>query len=124
ALKRAGFRHLVLHLPSFRLERCGYGSDEVAVIIAEQRSALRLVALTEGARTQGLAEGMTVTEARARLPEVAVEVWDPEGEAADRHALLEAFRALSDRVATLWQDHLVVEASATARLFGGERGLL
>jgi protein ImuB len=117
-------RWLVVHLPAFRLERCGFAADEVAVLVAEQKSALRVVARSAGAAERGLRRGMTANEARALVPEVQLEPWDAEGEARDRAALLRAFQRLSDRVRPLGDDDVAVEISGTAALFGGEDGVI
>jgi len=117
-------RTLVLHLPAFRLERCGYEASEVAGLIAEQRSAMRLVALTSAARAVGLREGMTATEARARQPDVHLEEHDPVGEGYDRQALLQALVRFSDRVWPLFEEDFALAVEGTARHFGGEAPLL
>ncbi len=116
-------RVLALHLPAFRLERCGYAADDVAGLIAERKSAARLVALTPAARAAGLREDMTATEARARCPEVVLEPLDPRGEADDRDALLQALARFSDRLFPLSEDDLALHVEGTARRFGGEAGL-
>ncbi|MFK7930307.1 MAG: DNA polymerase Y family protein [Myxococcota bacterium] len=117
-------RVLVLHLPAFALERCGFEADQIAVCAAEVKSAMRLVALTPAARAAGLREGMTVSEARALEPSLLVQDHDPIGQDVDRQALLEAFAPFSDRVAPWFDQDLVLEVSGTAHLFGGESGVL
>jgi hypothetical protein len=117
-------RTLVLHLPAFRLERCGYEAEQVAAVTAEQKSAVRLVSLTPGARAAGLRVGMTATEARARQPDVLLEDHDPVGEDFDRQALLQVFAQFSDRVFPLFEEDFALGVEGTARLFGGEAALL
>lgn len=116
-------RFLAIHLPAFRLERCGHAARDVAVLVHEQRNAVRVVACTLGARDQGLRVGQTATEARALVPEVVVEVLDPEAERVDRASLVQALRPLSDRVAASGDDAVVLGAEG-APLFGGEPGLV
>lgn len=116
-------RYLVLHLPAFRLERCGFDAEEVAALVAEQKNATRLVALTPAARAAGLRAGMTAAEARSLVPDVELLPLDEPGEQADRVALARACGQLSDRVAFPWPDHLVLEVSRTSHLFGGEEGI-
>ncbi len=113
----------MVHLPAFRLERCGYDADELAGLIAEQKSAMRLVALTPAAVREGLRLGMTASEARALVPQLALEELDEATEREDRAALLRAFDALSDAVTFPWPDELALEVAHVARLFGGELGL-
>lgn len=119
-----GARYLVIHLPAFRLERCGWGADELVVLVAEQQNATRVVACTSEARAQGLVVGHTVAEARARCPDVRVEVLDAEGEADDRADLVAAFVTVSDRVAAYDAEALVLEVSAVRAWAGGEEGVL
>lgn len=117
-------RYLVLHLPAFRLERCGYAADELACLVAERKNATRLVALTPAAREAGLCEGMTAAEARSLQPEVELFPLDEHAEQADRAALVRRFGQLSDRVAAPWWDHLVLEVTHTSKLFGGEGSIV
>jgi protein ImuB len=117
-------RHLVLHLPAFRLERCGYDALEVVALIADERGAARIVALTPAARDAGLTEGTTAAEARARCPDVLLEPWDPVGEGNDRAALAAACARFTDRVRVLSGDDLDLDVTGTAHLFGGDDGVL
>lgn len=113
-------RFLLIHLPAFRLERCGHDADDRVGLVDEVKSATRLVALTPGARSAGLRLGMTAAEARALVPDVELHPLDAEGERIDRAALARAFEAISDRVAFPWDDALITEISRTAGVFGGE----
>lgn len=117
-------RWLVVHLPAFRLERCGVSPDELAGLLDEERNALRVVALTPAAHAEGLRRGATAAEARAQLPEIVLLRLDREAESRDRAELLRAFSGLSDAIATLGEDDLLLEVSRTAHLFGGEAGVV
>jgi len=117
-------RVLVLVLPMFRLERCGYLPDDLTGLIAEERSAMRLQALTVAAAREGLRPGMTATEARALVPEIELVELDASGEQRDRQALVRAFEELSDRVRAPWLDTLILDVTSTARHFGGEAGIV
>ena len=119
-----GPRYLVVRLPAFRLERCGYDADDMAGLIDEVKNAMRLVAITPAARGEGLQIGMTASAARARVPDVEIFPLDHAGEQKDRAALVRAFSALSDRVSFPWEDDLILEISCVSHLFGGEQGLL
>jgi len=114
----------VVHLPAFALERCGYLATDCAVCVDEVKNATRIVALTPAARAEGLSPGMTVSEARALAPQVQVEPHDPVGERADHQALVAALADLSDRLAPWGAGDVLLEASTTAHLFGGETGLM
>ena len=93
-------------------------------MVAEAKNATRLVACTPTAHSTGLSVGMTASEARALVPEVILEPLDPVGEREDRAALVHAFRALSDRVVSPWEDELVLEISRTVHLFDGEAAVI
>jgi protein ImuB len=118
-------RTLVVHLPVFRLERCGFGAHDLAALIAEWKSATRIVAATPAAREQGVSNGMTATEARALLPDLELLPWDESGESTDRAALCFRFEAFSDRVEPLgepaWDEALAIDITHTA--YGDERGV-
>ena len=115
-----GPRYLVVHLPAFRLERCGYGADELVALVDERQNATRLVALTPRARQEGLRVKMTASQARALIPDVTLEQLDTAGEQKDRNALVRTFLSLSDKVSALFAESLVLEIHRTAHLFGGE----
>ncbi|MCB9758536.1 MAG: hypothetical protein H6739_01720 [Alphaproteobacteria bacterium] len=119
----AGRRFLVAHLPCFRLERCGWQADDLAVLVAEEKSALRVQAGTLAAAREGLRRGMTVSEARAMCPDVRVELAEPpEVERADLHDLARLFERLSPNLRALPPQAIAVEL--TARLKGGEPAAL
>ncbi len=113
-------RYLVVYLPAFPLERCGYEASELAGLIAEEKSAMRLQAITPAARRAGLELFMTATEARALVPEVELVVRDELEEERDRMALAHRFSEVSDRVRAPWPDTLVAEITGTSGCFGGE----
>lgn len=116
-------RFLALHLPAFRLERCGYDAEEPAILIGFERNAMRVQALTPAAVELGLRPGMTVSEARSVEPDLLVDVFDPEAEATDRGELLRALERLSDHIQPLGEQDFVIEISTTARVHGGEEGM-
>ncbi len=49
-------RYLAVHLPAFRLERCGWEAADVAGLIAEVKNAMRLVALTPATGRRALGD--------------------------------------------------------------------
>jgi protein ImuB len=104
-------RWLVLHLPAFRLERCGYGASAMVVLVAPERGAERVVALTPGAVQSGLRRGMSASEARSLVPQLEVLPWDEAGEQVDRGELLRALQSISDRVSAPWEDTFLAEIS-------------
>ena len=114
---------MCIHLENMRLERCGFESEELVALVAEQRGAVRLLALTPAARVLGLQVGMTATEARARVPEIVIEALDDAGESDDREALRRVFEQFSDRVHSLGTEDIVLAVGRSAHLFGGEAAL-
>jgi protein ImuB len=107
-------RFLAAHLPFFRLERCGHGADAPVALIAEQKSALRVLVATPPALAQGVAVGMTLAAAKARCPTLATELLDAEGEAVDLQALAERLSLLSPLLAALPPEGLTVELGGDA----------
>lgn len=118
------FRYLIVHLPGFRLERCGWESHQLAMLVSEDRRALRVLTVTPAAERLGVKVGMAAAEARALVPELRAEVLDAEAERQDLEALAEQLLKLSPSVSTLPPDTLVAEVRGNATEPGGERVLL
>lgn len=116
-------RSLVVQLPAFRLERCGFEANEIAGLISEVKNAMRLVALTPAAIREGLRTGMTASEARALVPGVALLDHVEAEEQVDRAALVRAFGGLSDQVRFPWPDAIALSIASVSHLFGGEAPL-
>lgn len=117
-------RYLLLHLPAFSLERCGFLAQDPAVCVAPQRGAARVVALTPAARVEGIGLGMSAAQARALHPDLAVIEHDPAAERADHAELLRCFAHLGERLAAWGPGGVLLEIHAVAHLFGGESALL
>lgn len=100
---------LALHLPSFRLERCGYDPQQPVVLIEFGKSADRVVACTPPAAKAGIEPGMVLAGARALLPELRVERRQGEGEVGDLHALRDALVRFSPAVAAVLPDSIVLD---------------
>jgi protein ImuB len=109
-------------LPTERLRRSGDApDDETPFVMVEKRAnAQRLVALNPAALRQGLAPGLSLADARARLPRLVAAPADP---AAD-HALLLRLAARCERytpLTALDEPHgLMLDVAGCAHLFGGE----
>jgi protein ImuB len=93
------------------------------VVTHEVKSAQRLAAVNDAAARLGLKPGMTLADARAMYPTIAVAAADPE---ADRN-LLEAIADWCDRYTPLVgldpPDGLMFDITGCAHLFGGEAAL-
>lgn len=98
--------------------------DAPLVLVAKVRGALRLAALCPAAQALGLTSGMTLADARAVQPDIAVADMD---EAADRQFLKRLAQHCirwSPRVALAPPDGLGLDIAGVDHLFGGERGLV
>lgn len=120
-----GPRVLVVELPSFRLERCGWQAQEPVALLAEQRSALRIQAMTEAARRQGLLPGMSISEARALCPQIRVELLaEPQEEAQDLLGLARMLQCFGPESHPVSPQAIAVRVGGSARRLGGERAVL
>lgn len=119
-----GERFCAVYLPAFRVERLGFAPEEWVAVIAEEKNATRVVAASPAAMDEGVEVGMTITAARALLPELLSEPLDEAGEGADRAMLVEQFRRFSHRVGAWNAQTVVFEMGGSAHLFGGEEGLI
>lgn len=119
-------RLLVAWLPAFRLERCGWEARDKVALIAPEKNAMRVQALTPGASALGIRVGMGAAEARALVPDLAFEVFEeraPVDEGQDLHALSVLLRRLSPAV-TPRVDHcdaIAVDVTDTLHLLGSEQ---
>lgn len=87
------------------------------------KSALRLVAVDQAARSLGLEPGMALADARARVPELQAVERD---EAADRtwlERLTDSCIRYTPMVALDASDGVILDVTGCTHLFGGERGL-
>jgi protein ImuB len=97
--------------------------EQPLVLVEKQQGALRLTACDRGASRLGLQPGMTLADARARLPELVVR--DADRTADD--GFLQRLAGLCDRftpVVALDPPHgLLLDISGCTHLFGGEAAL-
>jgi protein ImuB len=114
------FRYLVAHAPTFRLDRCGWSALERVALVAEEKNALRVQAATPAAQRQGVRRGMSISAARARVPDIQTELLDPAGEAADLQELTAQLLSISPSLAPLPPDSVVAEVSRVQTVRGGQ----
>ena len=116
-------------LPTDRLRRsrqtraCATPDEPPLVVVAKIRGALRLVAADRRAGELGLGRGLALTDARARVADLAVVEAD---EVADDDFVgrLAAFCELFTPLVALDPPHgLMLDVTGCAHLFGGETGL-
>jgi error-prone DNA polymerase len=109
---RRGF--LAVHLPGFRLERCGWDARAPAVLLASERGAERVQAVSLPAGSAGVRVGMTLAAARALLPDIRVERVDAVGELTDLEALCLALGRFTPAARAVPPDALLLEVDAGA----------
>jgi len=112
-------------LPTDRLERRhGATPDErPLIVLAKVDNALRIAHADRRARALGLAPGLTLADARARVPDVAV----ADRDAAADHALLKRIADWCDRFTPLvgrdCEDGVMLDITGCVHLFGGEAAM-
>jgi protein ImuB len=87
------------------------------------RGAVRLTALDARALALGVTRGLTLADARVRLPELAAFEHDEPADAALLEWLADACDRYSPAVATDPPQAIVIDITGCARPFGGEAGL-
>ena len=126
-------RYLALWFPFLATDRLrqkgaipafGAPPDTPHVLVAIDRNALRIVDCDRGAVRLGLTRGLTLADARARIPALVALESEPLAE----QAFLEGLAAFCDRftplVALDGRDGLTLDITGCAHLFGGEEGLV
>jgi len=126
-------RVLVIWLPDFRLERCGWAREEPAVLAAGRRGVLRVIAATPAAARRGIRPEMRVSEACALVPELGLEILHDDGplpadgsaeERRDLRALARLLLPFTPAFGTLPPQGIAADITDTAALSGGERALM
>jgi protein ImuB len=121
-------RYLALWFPylpadRLRLASSGLAPETPLAFIEKVKGALRLAAVDQAARSLGLEPGMTLADARARVPELQAVERD---EAADRawlERLADGCVRYTPMVALDAPDGVILDMTGCTHLLGGERGL-
>ena len=119
-------RYLAVHLPFLPSERIGRTAppDTPFALTAKHRSAMRLIALDRAALALGLVAGMTLADARARVPDLAALPYDAAADARALARLADGCERYTPMVATDAGDTLLLDITGCAHLFTGfEEGL-
>lgn len=87
------------------------------------KGALRLAAVSRPARACGLQPGLTLADARARIPDLTVAEHDPAADAAFLERVAEDCDRWTPLVALDPPDGLTLDISGCAHLFGGEAAM-
>lgn len=121
-------RIVSLWLPRFAAEWRLRGIGEIAsapfAIIGEVSGATRIASLNAIAEAQGLARGMSLSDARAMAPDLITRPAAPEREASALAAIARWAGRYSPFIATEEGEALVMDATGCAHLFGGEQAML
>ena len=118
------FRYLVAHIPSFRLDRCGWSPHQPVILVAEQQNTLRVQAATHAAIKAGIKKGMSVAAARALVPHIETELLDREAEEADLQSLSRQLLRVSPSIMAMPPDTVIAEISRLPEFKAGrERAL-
>ncbi len=132
ALSTMGRRYLALwapFLPTERLRRRASLSasnergDAPRVLVEKAGNALRLAAVDPCALRLGLAVGMTLADARARIPDLIESDHEPAADRAFLERLADACERYTPLVAVDAPDGLMLDIAGCAHLFGGEDAL-
>jgi len=100
-------------------------ADQGPLVLTErQRGAVRLVACAPEAVALGIVPGLTLADARARVPELAVLEADPRADAQWLEAIGDACDRFSPIVALDPPSGVTIDMTGVAHLFGGEAGLV
>lgn len=98
--------------------------DEAPLAFVEPvKGALRLAAVDRRARALGLAPGLTLADARARIPALRAVDMDREADATFLARIADLCDRYTPLVALDGDDGLVLDVTGCAHLFGGETGL-
>jgi protein ImuB len=122
-----GRRYLALFFPLLSADRWlreGREAPGPIVFIEKQRGAMRIVATGEEALTLGIAPGMMLADARARIPDLFAVDHDPPGDAALLLAMAEDCDRYTPSVALDPPDGLILDITGCTHLWGDEAGLV
>jgi len=118
-------------LPADRLARsirmgstkAGFPPDAPFALVEKQKGAMRLAAVNRAALALGLAPGLSLADARARLPDLGVADLDPRADADWLERIADGCDRYTPMVALDPPDGLILDISGCAHLFGGEAAL-
>ncbi len=97
--------------------------EEVVVFTDRQANAVRLTALSPRAAAQGLATGLTLADARARIPDLVAIARDHGAEARLLARIVAGLARYTPMAAAEPPDGAILDISGCAHPYGGEREL-
>jgi protein ImuB len=110
-------------LPAERLRRSSAALPEPLALVARERGRVVIRALDAAGLAEGIAPGMALADARARLPDLAAQPHDAAADAAFLDWLAEGADRYTPMVMAVPPDGLVLDISGCAHLHGGEAAL-
>ena len=119
-------RYLHLWLDRLSIDRTRRADPQAGsplALIAKQANALRLTALDPACEALGLAPGLSLSDARAQVPELKVADADPAADQAALKAMAELSRRYTPSLAVNPPDGVDLNITGCERLFGGEVAL-
>lgn len=116
-------RYLAVWFPWLASDRRRPEGAGAFVIVEKNKGALRLSAVSPQARAIGLTPGLTLADARARVPDLVTLSAEPESDAALLRRIVVDFGRFTPMAAADGPDGLILDVTGCAHLFGGERGL-
>ena len=103
--------------------KAGFPPDAPFALVEKQKGAMRLAAVNRAALALGLAPGLSLADARARLPDLGVADLDPRADADWLERIADGCDRYTPMVALDPPDGLILDISGCAHLFGGEAAL-
>jgi len=124
-------RYLALFFPWLPAERLRLSRSHLSAaqddcpraFVEKQRGALRLTAVDEAAAALGLSPGLSMADARARVPELDLFDHSPNEDQNWLERLADGCARYTPTVALNSPDGLILDTTGCDHLFGGEAGL-
>jgi len=120
-------RFLAIRFKALSLDRhrsvSGEGTD-CAIIVRKENNVFQVVGAGAGAAADGIASGITLSQARARSPDIKVLKEDTEADQVLLERLARAMERYTPLVAIDGADGLLLDISGCAHLFGGEAAMV
>ncbi|KQX19574.1 nucleotidyltransferase [Sphingomonas sp. Root50] len=101
----------------------GFPPDAPFALVEKQKGAMRLAAVNRAALALGMVPGLSLADARARLPDLGIADHDPRADARFLERIADGCDRYTPMVALDPPDGLLLDISGCAHLFGGEAGL-
>lgn len=101
----------------------GFPPEAPFALVEKQKGAMRLVAVNRPALAEGMGPGLSLADARARLPDLGIADHDPRADARFLERIADGCDRYTPMVALDPPDGLLLDISGCAHLFGGEAAL-